>query len=309
MNVNVTTCIIKGIKDLFNKDVLKAILLISLPIFILYILILGIFWDKIIIVNDILISWIPFSVLKLNGAFFILFFLWFLAVVVTYGFISIIFFPLLNKFEEKTIYYYSIFLLIIIAIFYSVVFISNWDNIYLEVKKLLTLLPFTTISKGVGALVTIYIFYNLFILTLYLSIFFIKREFIEAIKELEYGEIEIKENNDTFKYKKIFIKDILTFLILFILLFPLFFIPVINIAVQLFLWSKLYHDSFLYLLCNKYCDKKDFENLKNHQFKTILVSIIAASFNFIPIISFFAPFFALIMFFHCIMQLKSQTIS
>lgn len=304
--MKVVSCIIKGIKDLFTLEVLKSVLLISIPIFLFYVLLVGLLWDKIIILSDFLISWVPFSVVKLNGAFFIMFFLWFLAVAVTFAFISVIFFPFLKN--DRGFFLYSTISIIIISVLYSLIFITNWDYIYFELKKLLTLLPFTTISKGVGVLVAIYIFYNLFILTLYISMFFINKEFIEAIKELEYGEIQIQTKNE-FKYKKFFIKDIIIFIVLFTLLFPLFFIPVINIGVQLFLWSKLYHDSFLYLLCNEYCSKDDFEKLQNHKFKTIFVSIIAASFNFLPIINFFAPFFALIMFFHCIMQLKSQTTS
>jgi uncharacterized protein involved in cysteine biosynthesis len=91
---------------------------------------------------------------------------------------------------------------------------------------------------------------------------------------------------------------------MFVVLFPLFFVPVINIGVQLFLWTKLYHDSFLYYVCNEYCSKELFETIKTHKFKTILLAMLAASFNFLPIINFFAPFFAVIMFFHCVMQLR-----
>jgi len=264
------------------------------------------FWDKIILISNFLISWVPFSVLKLNGAFFILFFLWFISVVVSFAFVTALLGPLfLNRLKERGYYFYVVISIAFFAVFYAFLFINNWDFINTELQKLLTLLPFDTVSKAVGSIVAVYIFYNLFILTLFMVIFLFAKPFLEAIRELEYGEVDINIE-DKFALKRVVLKDVLMFLILFAVLFPLFFIPVINIGVQLFLWTKLYHDSFLYFVCNEYCSNAEFEELKQHKIKTIIIALLAASFNFLPIVNFFAPFFAIIMFFHCIMQLKLQ---
>ena len=302
--MKITSCLVKSFRDLFNGEVLKAVLVTALPLFFFYAALLYFFWDYIIAFTDFLISWIPFSVLKLNGAFFIMFFLWFISVVVSFAFVTALLGPVfLNRLKERGYYFYVVSSIAFFSILYAVLFINNWDFIYVELQKLLTLLPFDTVSKAVGAIVAVYIFYNLFILTLFLVIFIFAKPFLEAIRELEYPNIEINIENK-FALKRVIIKDVLMFLVLFILLFPLFFIPIINIGVQLFLWTKLYHDSFLYFVCNEYCSKDEFEELQKHKLKTILIAIIAASFNFLPIVNFFAPFFAVIMFFHCVMELK-----
>jgi hypothetical protein len=304
--MKITSCIVKSFRDLFNPEVLKAVLISALPIFIFYAVLLILFWDKIILISNFLISWVPFSVLKLNGAFFILFFLWFISVVVSFAFVTALLGPLfLNRLKERGYYFYVVISIAFFAVFYAFLFINNWDFINAELQKLLTLLPFDTVSKAVGAIVAVYIFYNLFILTLFMVIFLFAKPFLEAIRELEYGEVDINIE-DKFALKRVVLKDVLMFLILFAVLFPLFFIPVINIGVQLFLWTKLYHDSFLYFVCNEYCSNAEFEVLKQHKIKTIIIAVLAASFNFLPIVNFFAPFFAVIMFFHCIMQLKSK---
>jgi hypothetical protein len=247
---------------------------------------------------------VPFSVLKLNGAFFIMFFLWFVSVVVSFAVLSAIFSPVfLKKASERGHYLYVTVSILFFSVFYAFIFITKWDEIYIEIQKLLTLLPFDTVSKGVGALLAVYIFYNFFILTLFAALFFFAKPFLEAIREVEYPEIQVN-TEDEFKYKRVFFKDILLFIVLCILLFPLFFVPVINIGVQLFLWTKLYHDSFLYYVCNEYCSQKTFETISQHKVKTVILAAFAASFNFLPIINFFAPFFAVILFFHCVMQLQ-----
>ncbi|NPA87680.1 EI24 domain-containing protein [Caminibacter pacificus] len=302
--MKISSCFVKSFRDLFNVDVLKVVLISALPLFLLIFGFLYAFWDQIISVSSFLISWVPFSVLKLNGAFFILFFVWFILVLVSFAVVTAIFSPIfLNKLKERGYYLYSIITIGFFSLLYAVLLIKNWDYVFEEVKRLLTILPFDTVSKGVSAIVAVYIFYNFFILSLFFVIFIFSKPFLEAIRELEYPELEINVE-DKFKYKRAILKDILIFIALFAVLFPLFFIPVINVGVQLFLWTKLYRDSFLYFVCNEYCSKDEFEKLSSQSFKTSFVAFLAALFNLLPIINFFAPFFAVIMFFHCVMELK-----
>jgi len=301
--MKISSCFVKSFRDLFNLDVLKVVLLVAVPLFALYFGLLYLFWDKIIQISSVLISWVPFSVLKINGAFFILFFVWFILVLVSFAFVTAIFSPLFLNKIKKGYYLYSVVTIGFFSLLYAILLINNWDYVFEEVKKLLTLLPFDTVAKSVSAIVAVYIFYNFFILTLFMVIFAFSKQFLEAIRELEYPDVEINVE-DKFKFKRAILKDVLIFIGLFLLLFPLFFIPVINIGVQLFLWTKLYRDSFLYFVCNEYCSNEEFEILANQKFKTTFIAFLAALFNLLPIVNFFAPFFAVIMFFHCVMELK-----
>jgi hypothetical protein len=280
--------------------------MISVPIFALYIGVLAFFWRDVLKISHVLISWVPFSVLKINGAFFILFFLWFLCVALSFAVLNALFGAFFfDKAKERNFYFYTVVSIVVFSVFYAFLFIKNWDLVNYALEKLLTLLPFSTVSEGVSAIVAVYVFYNIFILTLYILIFFFARAFLSAIKELEYPGLRI-ERRGSFKYKRIILKDTLIFIALFVALFPLFFIPIINLAVQLFLWTKLYHDSFVYFVCSEYCTEDNFQELKKEKIKTYFAALMAAAFNFIPIINFFSPFFAIIMFFHCVMQIKPQ---
>ncbi|MEO1958028.1 MAG: EI24 domain-containing protein [Nautiliaceae bacterium] len=302
--MRVSRCLLKAFRNLFNEEVVKVILMIALPLFLIYFGVLYFFWDNISRVIGFLISWVPFSVLKLNGAFFILFILWFLSVISTFAIINALFLPFVLKKESETFhFYYTAILIGILSLIYAVLFISKWDYIHLELQKLITLLPFTTISKAVGDIVAIYIFYNFFILLLFLMSFLFSKPFLEAIKEYEYGDVEI-DINEKFSFKRVLLRDVLVFVVLFVLLFPLFFVPILNVGVQIFLWIKLYKDSFLYFICNEYCSKDEFEEISKKKGYLYLLAFFAALFNFLPIINFFAPFFAMILFFHCVMELK-----
>jgi len=304
--MKISSCMVKSFRDLFNFEVLKAVLISVIPIFLLFSGIMYLFWDKIIELSSFLISWVPFSVLKINGAFFVLFFVWFVLVLISFAVLTAIFSPLfLNRLKERGYYLYSVIAIGFFSLLYAVLLIKNWDVVFEEVKRLLTILPFETVSKSISALVAVYIFYNLFILSLFFVIFIFSKPFLEAIRELEYPDLEINVE-DKFKLKRAVLKDIGMFLVLFSVLFPLFFIPIINIAVQLFLWTKLYRDSFLYFVCNEYCSKEEFEELTAKEYRVTFVALIASLFNLLPVVNFFAPFFAVIMFFHCVMELKSR---
>ena len=303
--MKISSCFVKSFRDLFNLDVLKVVLIVAVPLFALFFGILYLFWNPIINISSVLISWVPFSVLQLNGAFFILFFVWFVLVLVSFAFVTALFSPLFLNKIKKGYYLYSVVAIGFFSLLYAVLLINNWDYVFEEVKKLLVLLPFDTVAKSVSAIVAVYIFYNFFILALFMIIFAFSRQFLEAIRELEYPDVEINVE-DKFKFKRAILKDVLIFIGLFMLLFPLFFIPVINIAVQLFLWTKLYRDSFLYFVCNEYCSNEEFEELESQKFKTTFVAFLASLFNLLPVVNFFAPFFAVIMFFHCVMELKLE---
>ena len=201
--MKLSRCFVKSFRDLFNTDVVKTVLMISVPIFALYIGVLAFFWRDVLKISHVLISWVPFSVLKINGAFFILFFLWFLCVALSFAVLNALFGAFFfDKAKERNFYFYTVVSIVVFSVFYAFLFIKNWDLVNYALEKLLTLLPFSTVSEGVSAIVAVYVFYNIFILTLYILIFFFARAFLSAIKELEYPGLRI-ERRGSFKYKRI----------------------------------------------------------------------------------------------------------
>ncbi len=110
------------------------------------------------------------------------------------------------------------------------------------------------------------------------------------------------EGKDSSKISKsIFytVKAGIIFIILLILCLPLLFIPVLGQIIMLLLWAVLLKEPTFYDVASLF--GKENSNLKNS--KTLwLIAIIAAAFNFIPVLNLFAPVFAQIMFMHWLLS-------
>ncbi len=96
------------------------------------------------------------------------------------------------------------------------------------------------------------------------------------------------------------------FLALLFVMLPLLFVPVVGQILMLWLWSILLKDPTLYDVGSLFVSEKNI--LKSPTHKTRLVAIIAALFNYIPVLNIFAPLFAQILFLHMILGGKSKNV-
>ncbi len=303
----VNSYFLRSIKDILRWDVLKITLGVGLPLMAVWIVIGWLYWDIAVSITSKIISWVPFSIVKANGALFILFFIWFVAVLVTFAAITaLIGPPILRKFKEKTYYFYTFSTLLILSAVWALVLLLNWHLVNAQIQKLLTLLPFQTVADGIAWLIAFYLFYNLFILSLYLVISYFRRPYLDAIKEMDYPDIDTSGSGISKKHHLSILRDSTLFIIFSIILFPILFIPVANVFVQLFLWAWLYRESYFLSTCSLYCNEEDYRQLHHHSYTIWSIAIFASLLNFLPVINIFAPFFAQLMFFHWIMEHKSQ---
>ncbi len=302
----VNSYFLKSIKDILRWEVLKLALGIGLPLMVVWIGVGWIYWDLAVSVTSKIISWVPFSIVKANGALFILFFIWFVAVLVTFAIITaLIGPPILRKFKEKTYYFYTFATLLILSAGWALVLLLNWHVVNEQIQKLLTLLPFQTVADGIAWLIAFYLFYNLFILSLYLVISYFRRPFLDAIKEVDYPHIDTGGSGISKKHHISVLRDSILFILFSVMLFPILFIPVANVFVQLFLWGWLYRESYFLSTCTLYCNEDDYQTLRHHSYTIWSIALFASLLNFLPVINIFAPFFAQLMFFHWIMEHKS----
>ncbi|MCF6200686.1 MAG: EI24 domain-containing protein [Hydrogenimonas sp.] len=303
----VNSYFLRSIKDILRWDVLKLALGIGLPLMALWIAVGWVYWDLAVSVTSKIISWVPFSIVKANGALFILFFIWFVAVLVSFAIITaLIGPPILRKFKEKTYYFYTFATLLILSAGWALLLLLNWHVVNEQIQKLLTLLPFQTVADGIAWLIAFYLFYNLFILSLYLVISYFRRPFLDAIKEIDYPHIDTAGSGISKKHHISVLRDSALFILFSIALFPILFIPVANVIAQLFLWAWLYRESYFLSTCSLYCNEEDYRQLCDHRYTIWSIAIFAALLNFLPVINIFAPFFAQLMFFHWIMEHKSS---
>jgi len=296
---------IKAVKDVLSFETLKLALITGIPILFLWFGLGWLFWDSVVALTSKIITWIPFSIVRANGAFIIAFFIWFLSVMVTYAFIIGFFNNFIYKKIESRFYeFINVVFVLSISTFWALVILLKWQVIYKAIEKLLTLLPFETVDQAISYILAIYIFYNFFVITLYFVVFVFKEPYLATIKDLHYPDIEILKHIKSNKAYAILIRDIILFLLFIVAVLPVLFIPFANFLVVLFLWTWLYKESAFLGVCSLFCAEYEYEDLKHHRLTIWVIALISSLINFIPIISIFTPFFILTIYFHWIVHYK-----
>lgn len=93
------------------------------------------------------------------------------------------------------------------------------------------------------------------------------------------------------------------FLLLLLVTFPLLFIPYLGKLWLLYLWSIQIKEPTVYDV-GALLDM-DTQTLRQHTRQSRWISLLAAALNFIPIVNFFVPLFAQILFLHAILDTKA----
>ena len=295
----------RSIRDLVRWEVLREVLVTGIPMILIWLGIGWVFWDKLLDWSTLLISWVPFSIVKANGAMLVLFLLWALAVLVSYAFLTAIVGPLFFRRMKRGYYYYSFGTLLGFAIFWGWLMMLNWGVLEKWIAdKLLVWLPFQTVAQGSALLLNFYVFYSFYILSLFLVLSLYRKDFLETVREIEYPDLEIAEKKAEVSHLPIALRDSLLFIVLTVLFFPLLLIPIVNVLIQLFLWAWLYRDATFRGTCRLYCSTEEYARLQHHRAVIWSIAFFASLLNFVPIINIFTPFFVQLVVFHWIMQEK-----
>jgi hypothetical protein len=302
-----TQTLLYGIRDTLSWNVIKVALITGVPLALIWIVIGYILWNPAMSFTAIFIGWIPFSILKANGAFLIGGFVWFAAVLITYALI-IAFGNMLifRHVSEQKYSLFSILLLLLIALGWTLFAFLNWDFVYGEVARVLTWFPFETLEKGVAAMLAALIFYNLFIVTLAIVVLIMRKSFLHKLQERDYPIAKMIEKEERVKFLPIALRDAVIFFVLLALFFPLLFVPFFNIMVQVLLWAWLIKESYFLGAASLYATESEILELRKHQFVLWGIAATASVLNLIPVVNIFAPFFALIMYFHWMMLNKES---
>ncbi len=299
--------IIKAINDMLSLDTIKLALITAIPLLAIWGALGYLFWQPVTSFTNQIITWIPFSIVRANGAFVITFFLWFVAVLVSYAlFIGLFSGFLLGGKKESRFEAINFTLIFFFSIFWAGFIFYKWDWIDYEIQRFLTLLPFDTVSQGLSWLLALYLFYNLFLITEYLVIFTFREAFIKAMMEKHLGDIELTQYSisKAKTYARLY-WDIIWFFIASLLILPILFIPIANFLAVWFVWAWLYKESAFLGVCSLLCEEELYKKLKDNKGYFVLTALTAALLNFIPIINIFTPFFVMDLYFHWIIETKS----
>ena len=307
--MKINTYIVRTIRDMLSLSTIKLALMTAVPLFFIWLGIGWVLWDPLVHFTTQIITWVPFSIVRANGAFVITFFLWFIAVLVSYAiFIGLFSAFILGGKKESRFEAINFTLIFIFSIFWAGVIMVYWPDINIQIQRFLTLLPFDTVAKGIAWILAFYLLYNLFLITEYFVVFLYREAFLKALAEKYAGELEItpRDISGARTYYTLY-KNIAWFFIASILILPILFIPIANFLAVWFIWAWLYKESAFIGVCSLICTKEEYLHLKEHKAYLISASLVSALLNFVPIINVFTPFFIMDLYFHWIVEMKEES--
>ncbi len=256
------------------------------------------FWDDIIGISSAILDWIPFSMVRSNGAWMLSTFVWLQLILVTFALFFAFFGNFIIRAVSKEKYStFSLWVAFGSTIFWSIIWFSKGDYIHAQFLRLLTWLPFETIEKGVSFLIGFYIIYNAIVVSMVFVASFFSEPLLVTVEKKHFKDSQV-ERDHVFSSISYTLKDVFIYTILSIVAFPLLFIPIINIFTQIVLWMWLTKDTMSYDALSLTSETVDKTRLKEHRVAIWFISFIAVLFNFIPILNLFGPFFGQISMYH-----------
>jgi len=264
------------------------------------------FWDDIIALSSHLIEMVPFSFIRENSATFASGFIYMQLVLLTFAFFYMFVVNLyMQRLKDTFSGLVSLTLVFGSAAFWGFVWFEKSAFIHEKLEKLFTWLPFETVEMTLAYLLGIYFIYNLIIVSMTLCASLLSRKYLYKVKEENFPYDTIYDNNE-----KIFLytlRDIGIYLVASLLVFPLLFVPVLNILSQIFLWIWLAKDTLFYDSATMLYNEVTKEQKKEHQKAIWGIALLGSLFIFIPVVNIFGPFFSEVAMFHYL-KTKRDTI-
>jgi hypothetical protein len=290
--------ILFGFNEILTWNTMKYALISGLLVSLGWGIIGYFLWDTLIAMSSKILDWVPFSMVRANGAWMLSTFLWLQLVLLTFTLIFVFFGNIVLRHISKEKYtLFSLWVAVGSAIFWGIVWFIKGDYIYQEFLQFLTVLPFQTVEKGIAFFIGFYFIYNAIVVTMVFVASLFSEPLIVSVEKRHFAEDEVRRDNlwSSIAYT---IKDSFIFIGLSLLLFPLLFIPVLNIIVQIGLWTWLIKDTMTYDTAALVYEKVDKKVLKEYRIAIWFISIVVALFNLIPVLNIFGPFFGVITLFY-----------
>jgi hypothetical protein len=301
---NMMEAIFFGFREIIQWHTMKYALISGIVLSGVWIIIGFLSWDYLINISSHILGWIPFSMVRSNGAWMLSAFVWLQLVVLTFALVFAFFGNFILRSVSKEKYTsFTVWVALGSALLWSIVWFFKGDYIYHQFLKLLTWLPFETIEKGIASLIGFYIIYNVIIVSTVFVASLFSEPLIASVEKRHFSDESVVRDH-IFSSLGYTIKDSLLYILLSIIAFPLLFIPLINIFTQIALWMWLTKDTVSYDALSLSMENVDKEQIKTHKKAVWFISFIATLFNFVPVLNLFGPFFGEIAMFHYFKNLK-----
>lgn len=265
------------------------------------------YWQQFLAFSDRLVEWLPFAMLRSNGAWMLSAFLWGQAILITVAIVSLLLtVTLYRSLPKRDFTGTAVWILLGATVIWTVVWLFKGSDIYRFMLHLLSVLPFDTVENGVSILMIFYILYNAAIITMLFFASLYSPILLRRVREkvYPYEEIHPEAELRSIWYT---VRNTVIFILASILLLPLLFVPVLNILIQLLLWVWLVKDTFTYDVGALFFSSKELKQIKKGNRMLWAIAAVTAAFNFFPLLNFAGPFVGEIMMFQYLVGLKSKT--
>jgi hypothetical protein len=290
--------VIFGLKEILHRSTMKFAMVSGIIVSLFWVFVGFIFWNDLVTFSSSILSMLPFSMLRSNGAWMLSTFLWLQLVLVTFALIFSFFGNIIvEKMNKERYTNFSFIIGIFSAGFWSVVWFEKGDYIYAQLLKLLTWLPFETIEKGLSFLIAFYFIYSAIIVTLIFVTSISSMHFLSEIKEQHFPYDRMHDEYEHSAITKT-LRDTGIFLLASVVSFPLLFVPVVNFVILVALWVWLMKDTLASDTAAFVFGDTYQERLKEHQAALWGLSLIGSLFNFIPVFNLFGPYFTELAMLH-----------
>ena len=176
------------------------------------------------------------------------------------------------------------------------------DSLNAFIVSYLSWIPWEWLQTTGASVASIALSYMVFIVMISIVTSFMVEPLLIELAKKHYPEVKVVGTPNINTSILLNLKAAMIFFIIFMFTFPVMFIPLVGAVYMLWLWSILLKVPTMYDVSSLFiADKKE---MKEKTKKTTMLSMIAAGFNYIPVLNIFAAVFAQILFLHHILGKK-----
>ncbi|WP_373032861.1 EI24 domain-containing protein [Sulfurovum sp.] len=174
-----------------------------------------------------------------------------------------------------------------------------WDTFNTLISSYLSWIPWEWLQTSGASVATFSLAYMLFIIIVSLLTSLYSEKLLISLAKKRYPDVPVVGSANITTSILLTLKASIIFLLLFMITLPLLFIPMFGQVLVLYLWSILLKEPTIYDVGALFINDK--KVLKEKKKKTRILAMIAALFNYVPLVNIFAPVFAQILFLHHIL--------
>jgi len=173
------------------------------------------------------------------------------------------------------------------------------------IASYLTWVPWEWLQTTGVSVASIAVSYMLFIMMISIVTSFLVEPLLIKLAEKHYPNTKVIGATNIITSLMLSLKSAMMMFTIFIFTFPVMFIPLIGAVYMLWLWSLLLKKPTIYDVSSLFIEDK--KEIKNKMKNSTTLAMIAAGFNYIPVLNIFAAVFAQILFLHHVLGLTQAS--